>query len=421
MGLRVLMISGHDFWGYPNNIAPLPLTLKYMRLRGWEVDFITNTKDYGIDEISNIYGEPPKYLEAGIRIHRIPMPIYNPIIWKILGLSKLGKSIRQRLAMDIMFPYYIRKYAEPFAKIADVIYGYEVYGVIVGRKLASKYNKPMISRFQGTFALEWLKMARKSILGRMNSFRYFIHWKALETESQLIIMTDDGTNGLRVLKELGNKSPVKFWKNGVDTRPSGIHKHELRRALGLPTDHNISISVSRLVRWKRVERIIKAYALVINEVPNVLHIIVGEGPEKRNLIELSKKLNVDKNIIFTGHQSSNMTIKFMEASDVFISMYDISNVCNPLLDAMKLGLPIVTIDNGDTASLIKDRYNGILLKYYDETALKNALIEIFLNKNLAKYISEKALESGKRIWTWKERLNAELDEIEKIVASWKAK
>lgn len=97
-------------------------------------------------------------------------------------------------------------------------------------------------------------------------------------------------------------------------------------------------------------------------------------------------------------------------SQIFFSMYDSSNVGNPLLEAIRANKLIVTLNNGDTGSWIQHKFNGLIyspdVNYYEQAAID--IIETANNINVRSSILKKLNETEKnRLWDWTERLGSE--------------
>lgn len=295
-----------------------------------------------------------------------------------------------------------------------IIYSYEVHAVKAGAKLAKKYNFPLITRFQGTILTE-------KPYNLLNRIIKFPHYEALKRKSDIVIMTNDGTRGDEVLKRLHNKSEkVLFWKNGQDPiKPAKEIKEkrsEIRTKYGIAMETPIMLTVSRLQSWKRVDRAIVAMEKVVKEYPKAKLIVVGSGEEYNNLVNLSKELNLKDNIIFTGAVKQEEVWMYYSCADIFLSLYDLSNMGNPLMEAMRYGKIIITLDNGNTRNVIRNKENGILiaLEKVDKIPIeiskllkdKKKIVE--LSRNAAKY-------SQGNFWTWEERMQAELKKINKLL------
>jgi glycosyltransferase involved in cell wall biosynthesis len=106
----------------------------------------------------------------------------------------------------------------------------------------------------------------------------------------------------------------------------------------------------------------------------------------------------------------------MQAADVFLALADLSNVGNPLLEAMCCGLPVAAVDAGETGELIRDRKSGRLLASGAASEVSRAIIELARNQVLRRCLAQEArLLAEERFWSWEARMQAELEEVERLV------
>lgn len=290
-----------------------------------------------------------------------------------------------------------------------IIYAYEINGVKSCKKISEKYKLPLVTRFQGTIMIDF----QNTFYTRITRYP---HIQALSTKADLVIMTDDGTMGDKVLKDYKNNSKTLFLKNGVttlSTKLEKINRSEVLKKLNIPENKTILLTVSRLVGWKKIDRSILALSKLKDKDKYFL-IIVGEGVDRPKLEELVKSLHLEKNVKFMGAVKNEEVYKYMEIADIFLSFYDISNVGNPLLEALSLGKPIITYNIGDTNRVINKK-NGILL---DDVSPDNIAktIESINNPNDLKRLSEEAKEyTKKNLYSWDKRMQIEIEEVEKLL------
>ena len=109
-------------------------------------------------------------------------------------------------------------------------------------------------------------------------------------------------------------------------------------------------------------------------------------------------------------------LRYLWAADVFLSLNDLSNVGNPLLEAMACGKPIVTIDNGATSDLIRDGDTGLLLPSGEPQRVAEAVLRLARDRTLRRRLAKGARAyATANFWTWEQRLAAELEEVERLV------
>lgn len=302
-----------------------------------------------------------------------------------------------------------------------ILYAYELFGVQAAKKIAHKFSLPFVTRFQGTI----LCGRNRNLLDRI---RFPLHFQALRTKSDLMIMTDDGTQGLEIVRELGNyMNNIQFWKNGLDilelqtSNSKDFDRNKFKESIGVKKEDQILLTVSRLAEWKRVDRAIRILSDERLGSEHIKLVIVGDGSSRQALEELCSELGIQDRVVFAGSQLQKDVYKYMLSADIFLSLYDISNVGNPLLEAMALGKPIITLDVGDTGLVINNGKNGILVSP-DEIAEIPLIIQNLLSNGdkmheLGNSAKTYALEN---FYTWRTRMDMEYAEVMKLSNSYES-
>lgn len=368
---------------------------------GYNVYFVTDQENNYEDSHIDLKKENIFYIDMKWKDKLLKHKIMN--VW---GMRKIVNWL-------YCFQYNSKSY-KAIKKILEqcneaLIYAYEVNAVKSCKKISKKYNLPLVTRFQGTIMSKFKNTFYTKIT------RY-PHIQALSTKADLVIMTDDGTQGDRILKEYGNNSKTLFIKNGVNilsTVLPEINKEELKKSINVPLDRTILLTVSRLVEWKKIDRSIKALSKIKDKEKYFL-LIVGEGDERKNLENLIKELNLNSCVRLEGAIKNEDVYKYMEIADIFLSFYDLSNVGNPLLEALSLGKPIITYNVGDTNKVI-DGKNGLLL---DDVSPDNIAktIENMNNEKDLKFYSDGAKEYTKNnLYSWEKRMKMEIEEVKKLI------
>lgn len=409
MKKAILIISALDFWsmGEGRGGPALWRTIKGYSDRNWEIFFITGNRAQSnppdLPSNAHVIRFDAPWLKHLFRIRKIGF-FARTLWWIWFQVVTFFKALRIHRQHDI-----------------DVVYAYEICAVPICKLLSKVWNVPLVSRFQGTKLTPWI--------GRMFwQIRQWQHLVGLTIPADLIIMTNDGTKGNEVLKKLDvNMNKVKFWMNGVPKPPHSFGENDgrtLKRELGINEEHKVLLVVNRLVKWKRVDRAIKAMPRVIEEIPGALLLIVGDGKERRNLKQLAKTLKVNEHIKFIGSVPHKEVWKYYLLTDVFLSVNELSNVGNPLLEAMRCGCCIITINNGDTKQVIKDEETGILLDPQRIAELPNQVINLLRDESLRSTLGRNAqIFADNNFWTWDERIQEETQTVEKLCEKnfWRSK
>ena len=268
-----------------------------------------------------------------------------------------------------------------------------------------------ISRFQGTFLNEMFS-AKEYVRLIFNTDLVLAIW----LKSNLLIMTNDGTQGdlavRRIKKHQGYN--MFFWVNGVDRFDIAPDLKEIKKSL----ESIVFMSVSRLVGWKRVDRNIEILA-ALKDLGYVAfkYYVIGEGNKKNELLELVKQKDLVEQVVFVGALPHSEVMGYLRQADVFMSMYDSSNVGNPLLEAIRANKIIVTLNNGDTQNWIQHNKNGLIYNPNESFYKKAAqdLLELLQNKDKMQELKKNLLiTEHEKLHTWDERLTKEISEVEKL-------
>ena len=420
--MHVLMLCALDVWAlHDRGGAPsLYRTLHAYGERGHRVTVIAPTIGANAQlPPEGLRSAEPSPLPdlAGVTFRRFHLPSLQE---SRLPLPSAAKAVDQKLRFAILYPYLASRQAEQILKDVrvDLLYGYEVHGLLAANSPRLRGSElPTIARYQGT-------VLHPHLSSKLALLRKFEEVRAMRTPADLYIMTNDGTRGDEVLAQLNPSSAgkVRFWRNGLDLdrlRPVEPEtRRKLRADLGVPDNAFVLLTASRLARWKRVDRVVAAMPEVVSAVPRAQLIVVGDGDERANLERQARDLGVQNAVRITGSVPHGDVLSYMQAADLFLAPADLSNVGNPLMEAMCCGMPIVTVDAGETSDLIRDGETGRLLPTGSPQAIAQAVIELAGDTAQRCRLAEQARqEAMKRFWTWEERMTAELEAVEALVAS----
>lgn len=157
------------------------------------------------------------------------------------------------------------------------------------------------------------------------------------------------------------------------------------------------VTVGRLVPQKNHELLISAFKEIVSEFPEYTLTIYGEGIDRP---KLSNKINEEKlsNNVFLPGEKSNIYSEIIDA-ELFVLSSDFEGMPNVLIEAMALGLPVISTDcsGGGASSLIEDRMNGVLVPVGNKDEMVSAMKAVLLNKEFAKLIGENAIEIRERL------------------------
>ncbi len=434
--MRVLLICALDVWSLDQGKgAPtLERTLRAYGEAGHHVDAVL--PDIGANHFYHGRGAHDEAPETrpdipNVTFHTFHMPSLRDLPLPALP-DALGK-IDQKVRFAAAFPWLAAKHAERLIRSAsqpyDVLYAYEAHAVLATRMLRRRgLRLPVVARFQGT-------VMYPALSDRALYYRRYEEALALKTAADMYIMTDDGTQGADVLARLNpaSKGRVRFWRNGLDLDrlrpPAPEQRASARRDLGLAEGAFVMLTASRLATWKRVDRAIRALPKIRSWMPDALLVVVGDGEERARLQSLVRTLGVEQHVRFVGAVPQSDVMRYMHACDVFLAIADLSNVGNPLLEAMTCGCCVVAVDAGDTRELIIDNKTGRLVDNSNRSgfvkSLEDRLADLLVTlagdaPQRARLAAGAAAYAGEHFWTWDERMAAEVEAVTALAADARA-
>lgn len=183
-------------------------------------------------------------------------------------------------------------------------------------------------------------------------------------------------------------------------------------ALRTPKEKKI-VTAGRLMPQKNQKMMIYAFAELLKKYPNYQLDIYGDGPSETELKALINELKISESILLPGNvKDLHDRIK---SAEVFILSSDYEGMPNALIEAMCLGLPVVSTKVSGATDLIRHGENGFLTDCGDYEQLEKTLDELLANpEKMELFANEgvklaKALEVNVILKEW-------MDYIDEIVA-----
>ena len=169
---------------------------------------------------------------------------------------------------------------------------------------------------------------------------------------------------------------------------------KLRKKYKINENDFIIGSVSRLGKEKSIDRIIKTFKTLNEKIPNAKLLLVGDGPDREELENLTKKLDLSKNVIFTGKVPIEKVQIYYQLMNVFVTFSVTETQGLTVLEAMASELPVLAIKDDSFIDAIEDKKNGFLFNTDEEYI--NDMYKLYSDKNLYKKQCDNAKELSKK-------------------------
>lgn len=185
-------------------------------------------------------------------------------------------------------------------------------------------------------------------------------------------------------------------------------KAEIRKQLGVAPEDRLLVTIGRLVPWKGIAQLIE---LLPRLAPSVKLLVIGEGPEKNSLTELTRNLKISHRVTFLGKVSRNQGFAYMHASDVFVLNTAYEGFSHVLLEAMMVGVPVITTSVCGNPELVATEKNGILVQHGNIAELQEQLERVLDDSELRKRLIDGGKHTIQR-FSWETLLRETLQALD---------
>ena len=166
-------------------------------------------------------------------------------------------------------------------------------------------------------------------------------------------------------------------------RPNADFEQAPRQKWDLPLNAPLILHVGRLDTDKHADRVILAAAQTLSQTEAHL-VVVGDGSQKRHLMQLCQELGIEERVHFTGYVSIQQGLpEIYRMATVFVTASEIETQGIVLLEAAASGLPIVAVNATCIPEIVYDCANGYLTKSGDIQEMSMSLINILKDPQLA--------------------------------------
>ena len=195
--------------------------------------------------------------------------------------------------------------------------------------------------------------------------------------------------------------------NATEFSPDNLSSgNQLRTELGW-TDRPVIVCVSRLMARKGQDELIRALPKIHQTAPNASLIIVGDGPYRKDLERLVKKLRLENFVHLTGKVSQTELSKWYAAGDIFampcrtrMGGWDVEGLGIVFLEGSATGLPVIVGDSGGAVDAVIYSETGYLVDGTNTAEIADRIAYLFANPDVAKKMGEGGRNWVTQEWTW---------------------
>jgi glycosyltransferase involved in cell wall biosynthesis len=173
--------------------------------------------------------------------------------------------------------------------------------------------------------------------------------------------------------------------NGIDIVAFGSvaagAREAVRDELGLPDSAPVLATVAIQREPKGIQHMLEALPAVIAAVPDARYLLIGDGPHRNRLEEITAAIGLTDRVLFAG--SRDDIPRMLSAADLFVLPTLTEALPTVIAEAMAAGLPIVASAVGGIPEMVSHGDTALLVPPADPGALTDAVVRILTNPRQA--------------------------------------
>ena len=199
------------------------------------------------------------------------------------------------------------------------------------------------------------------------------------------------------LKKKYNIASVTVIRN-IPPFCESIKSEYLRDTFGIPPEHKILLHQGSLVPGVGIDRVLS----VIRDIPDVCLVIIGGGPDKERLENITSEYGLESSVHFHSPVPFSALHKITCSADIglcLISGKGLSfkySVPNKLFEYMMAGLPVIASDLPEISKIVMNNSCGMVIPEEDDDTLRDVIINFSESESSIKRMRGCALEAAKK-------------------------
>ena len=182
--------------------------------------------------------------------------------------------------------------------------------------------------------------------------------------------------------------------NGIDQQKFNADGQyaNIRKELNIPDQAILLLFLARFTGHKQPLVLLKAFEKALQQNPDLYLLMVGDGDEKQQALEMVKKAGIGNRVIFQNFRQDVPDV--LASADIFVLPSLWEGLPIGLLEAMSMGKAIIASDVDGTTDIIEHMQNGYLIGLNDmEKVLPTAILSMAADTALQQQLGTKARET----------------------------
>lgn len=178
----------------------------------------------------------------------------------------------------------------------------------------------------------------------------------------------------------------------------------LRDKLGNPD--LLLLGVGRFAEKKGFSYLIRAIPEILKQHPKTKLVLIGFGPQEKELKQLTRDLGIVDYVLFPGSKTGLTLAEYFATADIFVgpsivtSSGDTEGLGVVFLEAMASGTAVVASNVGGISDIVEDEINGLMAKQKNPSAIAQKVLSLAYDPALKEKLSTNGLRKIKNHFAW---------------------
>jgi glycosyltransferase involved in cell wall biosynthesis len=208
--------------------------------------------------------------------------------------------------------------------------------------------------------------------------RKYVEKKVMNNCDWVVVLSEFTRNRLYRFYRISEEKKIEIIPGGVDLeRFYPAHdKVKIRKGLNLPGEKTILLTVRNLVPRMGLENLIIAIKEVVKVASDIYLVLGGEGPLKKDLIDLTRQLGVEDFIRFEGFIPEEELPAYYRMADLFVlPTLELEGFGLVTLEALASGVPVLGTPVGGTVEILRRLNPGLLFKDVSSESIAELILD----------------------------------------------
>lgn len=148
-----------------------------------------------------------------------------------------------------------------------------------------------------------------------------------------------------------------------------------------------------------IDTAIRAFALASQREPGLRLLIAGSGPQRAELEQLAKDLDIQQRVEFLGRLEPEQVVSLYQRADAMLNPTTVDNMPNSVLEALACGVPVISSDVGGVPYIVENEVTALLVPCGNVARMAEAIQRLHEDENLRTNLINAGLDEVRK-YTW---------------------